>query len=733
MVKRYKRYQKKDPNRNREAGSYEHPVASREFIIQYLKEINRPVSFKHLMHALNIHKEEEREGLRRRLIAMSRDGQIMSNRRGSYALVKELELVRGRIQARRDGYGFLIPDDGSQDIFIPAREMRAVFDGDIVLVRVTNPQERRHEGVIVEILERNTHQIVGRFFEEGGIPFVDPDDKSITQNVLIAAGETANAKTGQFIVVEITVQPTKRRQAVGRVIEILGDRLTPGMEVELAIRSHELPYQWPAEVLREAKQLPVDVLEVDKQNRENLRHLPFVTIDGEDAKDFDDAVYCELNEGGWKLFVAIADVGHYVKPKTALDNEAQLRGNSVYFPTKVLPMLPEALSNNLCSLRPNQDRLVLVCEMHVNEEGCVKKYRLYEAVIHSQARLTYTEVAAMLAGKQTKPALLPHLQELYRLYTKLLKQRINRGAIEFSTTETRIEFDQKGKIKRIVPLVRNEAHRIIEECMLAANESTSLWLQKADIPTLYRVHEGPDEQKLKDLRDFLKILNLRFPAKKPTPMDYAKLLEKIEKRPDAHLLQTVLLRSLRQAIYTPKNVGHFGLSYEGYCHFTSPIRRYPDLIVHRGIKYLLKRQPQEQFFYTEKDMLHLGEHCSTTERRADLATRDAVDWLKCEYMLDKVGQAFSGRIVDVTAFGVFVQLDHVYVEGLVHITALTNDYYIHDQVQRLLRGKHSGKIYRLGDPLNIIVARVDLDERKIDFALPEEAQSPPKNKKRKNK
>jgi ribonuclease R len=726
-----KRYRKKDPYRNREEQSYEHPVPSREFITQYLEEINRPVSFNHLLQTFNLRSDEEKEGLRRRLIAMSRDGQLMSNRRGSYALVKKLELIRGRIQARRDGYGFLIPDDASADIFIPAREMRAVFDGDIVLVRVTNPQERRHEGVIVEILERNTHQVVGRFFEEGGVAFIDPDDKTITQDILISTGETGGAKPGQFAVVEITAQPTKRRQAVGRVIEVLGDRLTPGMEVELAIRSHQLPFQWPAEVLRESKQLPVDVLEVDKRNRENLTKLAFVTIDGEDAKDFDDAVYCEKEDGGWKLFVAIADVSHYVKPKTALDTEAQLRGNSVYFPTKVLPMLPETLSNNLCSLRPKVDRLVLVCEMHIDEHGRVHKYRLYEAVIHSHARLTYTEVAAMLAGKQTKhQVLLPYLQELHRLYTKLLKQRINRGAIEFATTETRIEFDQNGKIKRIVPLVRNEAHRIIEECMLAANESTSLWLQKAKIPTLYRVHEGPDEQKLKDLRDFLKVLNLRFTTggKKPTPMDYAKLLERIEKRPDAQLLQTVLLRSLRQAIYTPQNVGHFGLSYEGYCHFTSPIRRYPDLIVHRCIKYLLQQQPLDQFYYVEKDMVHLGEHCSMTERRADLATRDAVDWLKCEYMLNKVGQAFSGRIVDVTAFGVFVQLNEVYVDGLVHITSLANDYYIHNPTQRLLRGKRSGKVYRLGDPIDVMVARVDLDERKIDFALQEQETEPKKKK-----
>nr|WP_304985123.1 ribonuclease R [Coxiella-like endosymbiont] len=586
-----KPYRKKDPYHEREASLYKHPVPSRELIIQYLKEINRPVSFKHLLTAFELKKSEEKEGLHRRLVAMTRDGQLITNRCGSYALVQEMELIRGRVQAHRDGFGFLIPDNGSGDIFLPAREIRIVFTDDVVLVRLTNRGERRREGAIVEVLERNTHQVVGRYFEESGIAFVDPDNKLITQEILIPFGQQGKAQPGQFVVAEITAQPSKRRQALGRIIEILGDHLTPGMEVELAIRSYELPYQWSAEVLREAKQLSVEVLEHDKAERNDLRHLALVTIDGEDAKDFDDAVYCKPTKNGFVLYVAIADVAHYVKLGSTLDQEAEVRGNSVYFPEKVIPMLPEALSNNLCSLRPHQDRLAVVCEMHISSEGQIKTYQFYRAVIHSHARLTYNQVAAMLRGEKTKNSeMIPHIKNLYRLYQKLLKQRVKRGTIEFNTTETRIEFDQRGKIKRIVPVVRNEAHRIIEECMLITNVSASHFLQEGNIPTLYRVHEGPDEQKLHDLKQFLRAFGLRLTGgDKPTSMDYAKLLLRIEKRPDAHLIQTVMLRSLRQAIYTPENVGHFSLSYEGYCHFTSPIRRYPDLIVHRGVCHRLQK------------------------------------------------------------------------------------------------------------------------------------------------
>lgn len=717
-----KPYRKKDPYHKREASLYKYPVPSRELILQYFKEINRPVSFKYLVTAFELKKLEEKEGLYRRLVAMIRDGQLIINRCGNYALVQEIELIRGRVQVHRNGFGFLIPDNGSDDIFLPAREIRIVFTDDVVLVRLIKRGERRREGAIVEVLERNTHQVVGRYFEARGIAFVDPDNKLITQEILIPFGQQGKARPGQFVVAKIIAQPSKQRQALGRIIEILGDHLTPGMKVELAIRTYDLPYQWPPEVLQEEKQLSVEVLEHDKSGRNDLRHLALVTIDGEEAKDFDDAVYCKSTKNGFVLYVAIADVSYYVKLGSALDQEAEVRGNSVYFPGKVIPMLPEALSNNLCSFCPHQDRLAVVCEMHISLKGKIKTYRFYRAVIHSHARLTYKQVAAMLRGEKTKNSeMIPHIKNLYRLYQKLLIQRIKRGSIEFNTPETRIEFDQRGKIKRIIPVVRNEAHQIIEECMLIANMSASNFLKEKNIPTLYRVHEGPDKRKLHDLKKFLQAFGLRLTGgDKPTSMDYAKLLLRIKKRSDAHLLQTVMLRSLRQAIYTPKNLGHFGLSYEeGYCHFTSPIRRYPDLIVHRGICHQLQKKSVKQFPYNEGRLTVLGEHCSTSERRADRATRDVVDWLKCDYMLNKVGQSFDGHIVDVTGFGVFVELDKIYVEGLVHVTALENDCYHYDSIHYLLRGKRSGQTYRLGDPIRVVVVGVDLNERKINFVVEE--------------
>ncbi len=714
--------QQHDPHYKRESEQYEHPVPSREFILKHLEECARPVSFAHLAKAFSLSSDEESEGLRRRLIAMSRDGQLISNRRGSYALVAEMELARGHVQAHRDGFGFLIRDDGGEDVFLPAREMRGVFNDDVVLVRVGKVFTRRVEGSIVEVLERNTQQIVGRYIEEEGVAFVDPDNKYITQDIVIPKGQAADAKPGQFVVVEVITQPTKRRQAVGKIIEVLGDHLTPGMEVELAIRSHELPFNWPQTVIQEAQKFGAEVLPDDIKGRLDLRKLAFVTIDGEDAKDFDDAVYCEkIKDQGFKLYVAIADVSYYVGINSALDKEAELRGNSVYFPAKVIPMLPETLSNGLCSLKPKVDRLAQVCIMDINQDGEIGDFSFHNAVIHSHARLTYTEVAAMLAGEKTHHQhLYPDIKRLYSLYKKLLRQRQLRGAIEFESTETKIEFDDKGKIEKIVPLVRNDAHRLIEEMMLAANVCTAHFLLKAKIPALYRIHEGPQETKLIALRDFLKNFNLRLTGgNKPSAKDYAKLLDRVCKRDDAHLLQTVLLRSLQQAIYYPKNSGHFGLSYDAYTHFTSPIRRYPDLLVHRAIKQVIGNENKKAFPYNEEIMENLCEHCSMTERRADRATRDAVDWLKCEYMQDKVGQVFNGRIVEVTGFGVFVELDDIYVQGLLHVTSLKNDYYHYDEIHRLLRGKRSNTVYRLADPIRVLVARVSLDDRLIDFELAE--------------
>ena len=727
----------KDPNRTREETQYENPVQSREFIIDYLDKLGRPASLRQLLEAFQLERDTEREGLRRRLLAMVRDGQLVSTRRDRFGLVSKMQLVRGRVQGHRDGYGFLIPDAGGDDIFLPAREMHAVFPDDIVLVRVL-AGERRAEGVIVDILERHTETVVGRYYEEGSAAWVDPTDQAIAQDILVLPEMSGGAKPGQFVVVSIANQPTRTRQALGAVVEVLGDHMAAGMEVEVALRAHDLPFRWSEAVEAEVACLPSTVQASELEGRADWRVYDFVTIDGEDARDFDDAVYATTRRGGgFTLYVAIADVAHYVRLGSELDKEAERRGNSVYFPSRVIPMLPEGLSNELCSLKPNVDRLVLGCEMRIDKQGEIQSHRFCEAVIHSRARLTYTQVATALQTGETPTfdaQLLPHLRVLYAVFQVLLSAREVRGAIDFETQETKIQFDDHGKIERIVPSVRNDAHRLIEEAMLAANVSTAVWLLKAKIPALYRVHEGPPPQKLTALKEFLKGFSLRLTGgAEPEASDYARLLARISQRPEAHLLQTVMLRSLQQAVYQPDNVGHFGLAYHAYCHFTSPIRRYPDLLVHRAIKWLLHHTKCTGFVYDEKRMLQLGMHCSMTERRADRATRDALDWLKCEYMLDKVGQQFSGRIIEVTSFGLFVELDEVYVQGLLHITALRNDYYQYDLTQHRLLGERSGTVYQLGNAITVVVARVDLDNRKIDFELPDSGMTSKRSSKQSTK
>ncbi len=726
-----KTYRKKDPYYEREKEKYDKPIPSRELIIQYLEEAARPVTKKHLIKAFDLEDEEELEALRRRLIAMERDGQVISNRRGQFALVKNLELVRGIVVGRPEGYGFLIPDDGSPDLYLSSYQMRLVFPNDLVLARISNVDHRgRKEGAIVEVLERNTQQVVGYYREEGGICYVEPEKTEIQQVVLIPREETKGAKQKQIVVAEIVEQPTLKRQATGKIIEILGEHMAPGLEIDVAIRSYQLPYLWSEDILNEVKEVPQNVIEQEASERKDLRALSFVTIDGEDAKDFDDAVYCEKTEHGYKLYVAIADVTHYLKPDTALDKEAIDRGNSVYFPNRVIPMLPEELSNGICSLRPKLDRMVMVCEMDVSSDGQLQHYTFYEAVINSKERLTYTEVAQMIAGQKTEHSYLNnHIQHLYELYQKLIKQRLVRGALEFETVETRIIFGKNRKIEKIVPVQRNEAHKLIEECMLLANVATAEYLTALSMPILYRIHKIPDAEKLEKLRTFLQSVGLRLSGKDhPTPIDYAKLLKKIAGRPDAHIIQTVLLRSLRQALYSPVNEGHFGLAYDNYCHFTSPIRRYPDVLVHRALKHAIRGDSPEKFEYNIGQLYMFGDHCSMTERRADDATRDVINWLKCEYMLDKVGEEFTGIVSGVTGFGIFVELKDIYVEGLVHVTALHNDYYHFDPVTNKLIGKRSNTVYGLGDIVKVKVVRVDLDQKQIDFDLVNSKQKSQKPK-----
>lgn len=730
-----------DPFADREAEKYEKPVPSREFILAVLNQSDRPMTHPELCAHFQLGDDEEQiEAVRRRLIAMARDGQLISNRRDAFMPVDKVDLVRGRVQGHRDGYGFVIRADGGEDIYLHGRQMRKVFDGDEVLVRLSGENYRgKEEGAIVEVLARNTWQLAGRFFNEEGVQFVRPENARVTQDIMIPYGSWGGAEPGQIVVVEITQQPDKNRLPMGKVIRVLGDHMAPGMEIELAIQSHGIPSIWPPEVQAEAAAIPPQVQEKDKQHRVDLRHLPLVTIDGEDARDFDDAVLCERRRGGWRLYVAIADVSHYVAVDSALDREARNRGNSVYFPDYVVPMLPEALSNGLCSLNPSVDRLCMVCEMTISDTGRITGYQFYEAVMHSQARLTYTQVWDMLSNpesehRQTFAHVLPQVELLQQLYTCLRSARDERGAIDFETVETRIIFDSERKIERIVPVRRNDAHKLIEECMLCANVCAANFLHKHQLLGLYRVHEGPTEQKLTNLREFLGELGLGLGGgNAPTSADYQQLLQSIADRPDANMIQTVMLRSLRQAMYQMENHGHFGLGYEAYAHFTSPIRRYPDLLVHRAIRAVIRSEqasklvrrvegakplPRRQIYpYAEADILVLGEQCSMTERRADEATRDVISWLKCEYLRDQVGEVYPGLVSAVTGFGLFVELKEFYVEGLVHISSLPHDYYRFEPAQHRLVGERTRKIFGLGDELLVRVVRVDLDNRKIDFEL----------------
>ncbi len=725
MTKKKKNIRELDPYLEREREQYEHPLPSREFILQILAEKGVPLEQDDLIVMLQIEHDEE-ELFVRRLRAMERDGQIMRNRKRAICVMDKLDLIKGKVQGHPDGFGFLVPEDGSTDLVLSAKEMHKALHGDTVMARVAGEDRRgRREAKIVEVLEHANTRVVGRLYEEHGIQFVVAENRRISQDILVAAGSSGGAKAGQVVILEILQQPSKHAQPIGRIVEVLGNYADPGMEIEIALRKHDLPNEFPHDAKRQAERFAPEVQPADYAGRESVKHLPLVTIDGETARDFDDAVYCEPSGDGFRLVVAIADVSSYVKPGDALDTEAINRGNSVYFPRRVIPMLPEELSNGLCSLNPHVDRLCMVCDMDISAEGEIGEYRFYPSVMFSHARLTYNQVAAMLADPKCEDAqkfaeVLPHINHLYKLFQTLLQAREKRGAIDFETVETQMIFNEQGKIEKIVPVVRNDAHKLIEECMLAANVCAADFLHTHKHPVLYRVHEGPTPEKLETVREFFKEFGLQLGGgDDPQAADYSKLLKEIKGRPDAGLLQTVMLRSLRQAVYDPENNGHFGLGYEAYAHFTSPIRRYPDLLVHRAIKAVLEhKQYKPKLQWTE-----LGEHCSMTERRADDATRDVEAWLKCFYMRDHLGSVFTGTISSVTGFGLFVSLDDLYVEGLVHVSELGADYYHFDATKHQMLGERTGKRYRLGDRVQVKVVRVDMESTKIDFVLEGETQS----------
>jgi len=735
---------------------FPYTIPSREEILGILRTATAPHDAESLARTLGV-KPEETDGLMRRLNAMERDGQIKPDRSGNYQLAHSANFIEGRVSGHRDGFGFLLPDDGSADIFLPEKEMQKVLHGDRVQVRIVGTDRRgRPEGSIVEVVERANTHVIGRLLNENGMWIVAPEDKRIGQDILLA-GSPGKAKTGQVVSVELTEQPSRFSQPVGKIAEVLGDIDDPGMEIEIAVRKYGVPHEFSEAAKKLAAKLPSEVRAADMTDRVDLRDVPLVTIDGEDARDFDDAVYCEPckigRANGFRLIVAIADVSHYVRPNDALDADALERSTSVYFPRRVIPMLPEKLSNGLCSLNPDVDRLTLVCDAVITAKGEIKAYQFYPAVIHSAARLTYNEVAAILGNtKGTEAArrapLVPHLLNLYAVYQALLQARHARGAIDFETTETYIVCNAVGKIEQIIPRTRNEAHKLIEECMLAANVCAADLLERHKHPAVYRVHAPPTKEKLNQVRTFLKQVGLNLGGgDKPAASDYAELLNKIKSRPDAVLLQTMLLRSMQQAVYSPDNIGHFGLSYESYAHFTSPIRRYPDLLTHRAIKAILhgkrydpkgldtsvlntmlspaarKKHAQDQAEGKKKaegDLAiweALGIHCSANERRADEASRDVEAWLKCYFIRDKLGEEFTGIITGVTTFGIFVQLDSLFIEGMVHVTELGADHFKFDEARHELRGERTGIRYQLTDRVTVQVSRVDLDARKIDLRL----------------
>ena len=731
MAKKTNKAILQDPNYAKELAKYDNPIPSRDFILQVIRKQNSPMSKEEIFKTLAIVNEEQQEAMRRRLRAMENDGQLVFTKRKCYALPEKLDLLKGMVIGHREGFGFLQVEGKKEDFFIPNVQMQKVMHGDYVLAQPNGfDRKGRPEVRIVRVLEANKKQIVGRFFLEQGIGYVVPDDSRITRDILIPDNARLGARMGQVVVVELHPRTAPFFQPIGKITEVLGDNMAKGMEVEIAIRKHDIPHSFPSAVEKQLKKWAEDVPEEAKRGRVDLRDLPLVTIDGEDARDFDDAVFCQKQGKGWKLWVAIADVSYYVRPKSALDTEAYNRGNSVYFPNRVVPMLPEKLSNGLCSLNPQVDRLCMVCEITLSAKGKMTDYQFYEAVMNSHARLTYNKVAKILekdtALCERYASLVPHLQDLHDMYQALVKARQQRGAIEFETIESKFIFNALGRIERIEPVVRNDAHKIIEECMILANIASANFMAKHQEPALYRIHAVPSEEKLTAFRSFLAECGLSLSGgNKPTPTDYAQLLEQIKPRPDHELIQTMLLRSMSQAVYSADNIGHFGLALEEYAHFTSPIRRYPDLTLHRGIKYLLAKQNGSKrkttdtggYHYQLEEMDVFGAHCSSTERRADDATREVADWLKCEYMQDHVGEEFDGVISSVTGFGFFVRLNDLFIDGLVHISGLANDYYLFDMPKQRLIGENSGMIFRLGDAVKVRVEAVSLEQKQIDFSL----------------
>ena len=702
---------------------YKHPIPGPNELIDFLTETGKPLKADAILKAFDLKGQRMRSLLVEKLNAMVRAGQIIENRRGEFCLTAKLDLVTGTVSGHRDGFGFVVRDDGeSEDVYLSAREMRPLFDGDRVAIRIKGMDRRgRAEGQFVDVLERGTQQVAGQFIRERGIGLVIPDNSRISHRILIPKNESGGAKHGQMVVVEILDYPTYVEQATGRVVDIIGTPGEKGIATDIAIHSHAIPFKWPKAVLNEIEQYGSSVPARAKQGRTDLRSVDLVTIDGADARDFDDAVFCERSGSGWRVLVAIADVSHYVKVGSGLDKEATRRGTSVYFADRVVPMLPEILSNGLCSLNPKVDRLCMVCEMRVNDDGKVTRSTFFEGVMRSKARLTYSQVAELLEGRSTSSvpkALHGSIRELHKLYKAFAKARGRRGAIEIDLPQTKFKLNKDGEIDRIEVVPRNDAHRLIEECMIAANVEAAKFLKRHRIPGLYRVHAKPDPDRFNELRLYLVSLGLKVAHPDHVePRDFTKIIRQTADRPDANAIMMTMLRSLTHAEYSPANIGHFGLALESYAHFTSPIRRYPDLLVHRAIRHIVRGGKPGKYDYSGSEMERLGSITSAHEKRAEEATRDVEAWLKCQYMEAHLGEEFDGVITGVTNFGVFVQITELMVDGLVHVTSLSNDYYKYDAGSQSLVGERTGRKYRLGDAMRIEVNKVDMDTRRIDFRL----------------
>nr|WP_240734074.1 ribonuclease R [Dyella soli] len=724
-----------DRHAEREAQRYERPIPSREAILELLESRGELLTEARIAEALSLADEYDLNALRKRLGAMVRDGQLLLGRRGGYAPAQKLDLIPGVVLANAEGYGFLRPDGGGDDLYLSPQQMRMVLHGDRVLASVVGIDRRgRKQGAIVEVLQRRSPRLVGRVVVDNGVTLVAPDDRRLHQDVMIAPGQDMGARSGQIVVAEITDPPTQHRGPLGAIRAVLGERLQPSLLVEMAIASHDLPHDWPDAVIRDAAQVEPEVTAAEREGRTDLRKLPLVTIDGADARDFDDAVYAEPRRGGgYRLVVAIADVSHYVKVGNALDREAYERSTSTYFPGFVVPMLPETLSNGICSLNPKVERLCMVCDMQIDAEGVVVRSRFYDAVMRSHARLTYDRVWQAIGledadARHELADVMPQLEHLHGLYKLMAAQRKRRGAIDFETPEVKFRLDQRGEVESMGATERNDAHKLIEECMIAANVQAALFLEKKKIPALFRAHEPPPAEKYEDLQQFLREFKLRMPpVEEVTPGDFADVLRLVHDRPERELIQSVLLRSQSMAAYQPDNRGHFGLALEAYAHFTSPIRRYPDLLVHRAIRYAISGGKPSDYSYTPSAMAAMAVHCSQRERRAEEAERDVDERFKCAWMSKHVGSEFEGTVTGVTSFGLFVELDESKVSGLVHISQLSNDYYHFDPVRHLLKGERSGVQFRLGDHVRIQVLRASLEDRKIDFRLvaPRSAATPP--------